>query len=699
MTQSVTYTHCHICEQLCGLAVTAQDGQIVAIRPDKQNPYSWRDFCVKAQRAGEVVHSPWRLRSPMRREGSRFVAATYDEAVADIAKRLTAIIASHGPNAVGGYLGNPGGFNFGAGAFHNGLLEAIGTHQAFSMFSIDTNAHHAAAGRMFGLEWLALIPDVDAADCVLMLGSNPAVSKLCWLGKVPNGWRRLRDSIRNGADLIVVDPRRTETAEAARTHLAPFPESDWAFLLGVVKVILNEGLGRLPPEKIDGLEELRALADGASLEELGTICGIEPGAIADAALRFGRAKSGFVFAATGPGLGRNGSIANWLVLALNLLTDRIDRPGGRYMPNWPMSMAIFKAQMAPDSTIPSRVRGLAPVVGMHSIAELSDEILTPGEGQLRALFMTGGNPVNAAADGTRMAGALKSLDLLVAVDLFQRESHRDAHWLIPGDHFLERDDVHAGIHVLNDRPFIQSARAAVPRPDGVWPEWRFFKAVAEAMGLSLFGGQFEAHPDAVAASMLAVGGQVTLEEIRAAKHGLEFGERTLGHLWAYLRSVGATVHLCPADLAQCLNTELERHRAAKPTPAGAYQIISRRRNGMMNSWLAETSGNAPPDPVAEEAELSREDALREGIHDGEMICLRSDTAEVLARVRVSDQIRPGVIVLAHGWGSPLFDPSSGAEVARRGVARNTLVSDSDLDPLSAVPRLNGTSVDIRLHER
>ena len=698
MPQHVTYTHCHICEQLCGLAVTTQGDRIVAIHPDKQNPYSWRDFCVKGQRAGEVVHGTSRLRTPMRREGNRFVAATYAEAVADIAARLTAIIASHGPHAVGGYLGNPGGFNFGAAAFHNGLLGAIGSHQAFSMFSIDSNAHHVAVGRMFGLEWLALIPDIDAADCVLMLGSNPAVSKMCWLGKVPNGWRRLKDRMRHGADLIVVDPRRTETAEAARTHLAPLPETDWALLLGVVKVILEAGLDRLPPERIDGLDDLRALAQSASLEELAAICGIAPAAIADAALRFGRAKAGFVYSATGPGLGRNGSIANWLGLALNLLTDRIDRPGGRFMPNWPMSQAIYKARISPDSTIPSRVRGLTPVVGMHAIAELSDEILTPGDGQVRALFLTGGNPVNASADGGKMARALQSLDLLVAIDLFQRESHSAAHWLIPGDHFLERDDLHVGIHALNDRPFTQSARAAVPRPEGVWPEWRFFKAVAEAMGLALFGGQIEAHPDALAASMLAVGGQVTLEQIRAADHGLEFGTRTLGHLWAYLRGIEATVHLCPADLAQCLRDELTRHRAQGSAEPGAYQIISRRRNGMMNSWLAETCGKTPEDPVAEEAELSVEDAARQGIGNGDLIRLRFATAEISARARVSGHVRPGVIVLAHGWGSPLFDPATGAEVSRRGVARNKLVSDVDLDPLSAVPRLNGTRVDI-LHER
>jgi formate dehydrogenase len=362
-----------------------------------------------------------------------------------------------------------------------------------------------------------------------------------------------------------------------------------------------------------------------------------------------------------------------------------------------MNQAIYKAQMSPDSTIPSRVRGLAPVVGMHGIAELADEILTPGEGQVRALIMTGGNPVAASADGTKLAGALAGLDLLVSIDLFQRESHVTADWLIPGDHFLERDDLHVGIHALNDRPFIQSARAAVPRPDGVWPEWQFFKAVADAMGLTLFGGKIDPHPDSLARNMLAVGGQVTLEDIRSAEHGLEFGERRLGHLWAYLRDHDVTVRLCPDDLATCLRTELANHRSANST--GGYQIISRRRNGMMNSWLAETSGNSPTDSVANEAEISRQDAARDGISDGDILRLRSKAGEISARAKLSHAIRPGVLVLAQGWGSPLFDPENGKEVSRRGNERNKLVSDLDLDPLSAVPRLNGTWVEIVSSER
>ncbi|MET0370413.1 MAG: molybdopterin-dependent oxidoreductase [Sphingobium sp.] len=689
MVERVTYTHCHICEQLCGLAVTVEDDRITSIRPDKENPHSWRDFCIKAQRAGDVVHSPWRITQPMRRVGDRYEPATYEEAVADIAARLQAIVARDGPDAVAGYLGNPGGFNFGSAAFHNGFLNAIGTRQQFGMFSIDSNAYHVAVGAMFGLEWLAMIPDIDATDCALLIGTNPAISKFCWLGKVPNGWRRLMDRVKAGADVIVVDPRRTETAAKATLHLAPLPDTDWALVLAMLQVTFAHGWERLPGTMaVSGLEELKALAASVDLDTLSAICGVPADAIADAARRFATAPRGFAYAATGPGLGRNGSVTHWLVMALNVVTDRIETPGGRYMPNWPMSQAIYKATVSPDSKQPSRVRGLTPVVGFQTIAELADEISTPGEGQVRALILNGGNPTSSSADGDKLASALESLDLLVAIDLFQRESHRAADWIIPGQHFLERGELHVGIHALNDRPYIQSAKVAIDSPPGVRPEWTFFRDLATAMGLTLFGGKLEPTPDAVSRSLLAIGGQIEMEEIRAAEHGLEFGERTMGHLLAYLDSTGGGVSLMPEAFVARFHDILAEAQAAGGQ--SAMRIISRRRNGMMNGWLAETSGTATPDETAASVEMHPDDARRAGLVDGAMASIQSDVGTVDAVVRISPAVRPGAIVLAQGWGAALYDAPAGREVSRIGIERNKLVSDTDLDPISSVPRLNGT---------
>ena len=391
----------------------------------------------------------------------------------------------------------------------------------------------------------------------------------------------------------------------------------------------------------------------------------------------------------------HGVLTHWLTLALNALTDRVDRPGGRFAPNWPYNMAIAKGKG--ETKAYSRVRGTETVVGQHSLAELAGEILTPGEGQIRALIMGGGNPVATGAGGLRLGDALGQLELLVSVDLFQRESHRDAHWLIPAVHFLEREEVHVGLHAYNDRPFIQATRQVVTPPSGLRPEWTFYRDLAAALGLNLYGGQF-ATPDDMSAAMLAGSGKITLEEVRSHEHGLIYGERTMGHLLDYFRAQGRSIELCPARLANALAAALAGGGDVGQPPAGQYRIISRRRNGMMNASLAESSGSIGHDETAETVEINAIDAAAAGIVAGDWLTISTAGASILARAVLSDDIRRGVLVLAHGWGSPVFDPQTSTEVFRRGQDRNKLVSDDDLDPLSAVPRLNGTLVTVEKAE-
>lgn len=693
LSEPVTeYTHCLICEQLCGLEVSLRDGVIQSIRPDKQNPYTWRDFCVKGQQAHEVAASPWRVRAPMKRVGDGYVEASYEEAVDDIATRLKAIIAAHGKDAVAGFLGNPMGFSAGASAWHFGFLDTIGTGQKYGVQSIDSNAKHVACDEMFALETLALIPHIDATDFALLIGTNPAVSKFNWGGKVPNGWRRLKDRMRAGAQVVVVDPRRSETAAAASHHVAALPETDWAFLLGMIKVILDEGRQRLPADyEVTGYDRLVALAGSASLARLAEICDVPIEQIVKTARGFADAPRAFAFAGTGPALGRHGVLTHWLTLALNVLTDRIDREGGRFAPAWPYNLPMAKPQG--ESKRRSRVRGIETVVGQYSVAELAGEILTPGPGQVRALILGGGNPVSTGADGAHLAQALGELDLLVSVDLFRRESHRDAHWLIPAVHFLERDEVHVALHSYNDLPFIQATRQLVAPPPGVRPEWTFYRDLAAAMGSEVFGGHIRT-PDELAEGMIARSGSITLDAVRAQPHGLVYGERTMGHFIAFMRREGRSVELCPDRLASALAAALAGDSSIGAPPPGSFRVISRRRNGMMNSSLAETTGIIGSDETQDTVEINRDDALTAGIAEGDRLEVRSAAGVISARALLSDAIRPGAVVMVQGWGSPVLDPASPTELFRRGNERNKLVSDADLDPLSAVPRLNGTLVSI-----
>ena len=711
-------TFCGICEQGCGLSVTVEDGRIAKIEPDKEHPYSWRDFCTKGANAHQVVYHPRRITQPMRRLGDRYVAASYEEATSDIAARLNAIIEKHGPNAVGAYGGNPAAFSFENPTFMTAFLQAIGTHQWFWVSSIDTNAMLVVCDLMFGSPWLYLGVDVDPCKCFLMIGANPAESTHCWGGHVPDGWKRVLAAQEQGADLIVVDPRRTPTAAKADLHIAIKPGEDWAFLLGVVKAVIAhpDWLHQEDLARTHGFEQIRVLTQQLSFEQLAARCDVAVEIMRDVARRFATAPTAHCITRTGSGQSNTGSLSEWLAIVLNTITGRLERPGGRvYNPG--MFDQIKSAEsLFPPSRIPSRVRGLLPVGGAHTLAELPDEINTEGEGQIKAFVIHAGNPVVSGPDGGALDAAFAKLDLLVAVDIVQRESHRHAHWLIPGMHFLERTEVNPLTVGLHDQPFVQMARAVVAPPPGVRPEWEFFADVVIKMRRQLFGKwgfnqliqgsrwlarisgkpHWSFDPMWLSRMMIWQGKRAKWRDIASSPRGVFYGEKTFGSLWKELRTPDKRIDLAPEPLLQRLREVLSAVPSAATLDAYPFRMISRRRVQNMNSWLADTTGKTAKPFPGDLAEINTQDAARLGISDGQALRLVSKAASIEARALLSDRVRTGVVVLEQGWGSGVFDPVSGAAPDRYGVNRNLLVPNDDIDPLSGVPPLNGTCVRVEV---
>ncbi len=691
------YTYCSICEQACGLKVTVSEDEILDIEPDKGNPYTWKDFCIKAKMADDVRSHPVRIRTPLKRDGSKYVKASYEEAIEEIGKKLKRLIDAQGPDSVGVYSGNPAGFGFANSTFQSAFFDAIGSRQRFWVGSVDQNALHLVANRMYGSNWASLQPDIDLCKCFLFIGTNPAISGMNWVGKVPDGWRRVLKAVDQGAELMIVDPRLSESAQKATLHIAVRPEQDWALLLGMVQTIFDHGWDKPEAcEQANGVRELRRIAGLADLDYLSRVCGVEAETIRDVAQRFAHASTAMCVARTGPAIGRHGAITEWLSHVLNLITGRTDRPGGRFLPG--SLVDLFTLDEGPNfpNTQPSRVKGRPPVAGFYSLAELPDEITVPGEGQIRALFINGGNPVASGAQGQQLDEALASLELLVAIDLMQRESHRHAHWIIPGVHFLEREELHVSAAGVSDEPFVQASAQCVEPPVGVRHEWEFFRDLAEEIGRPLFGGALEPDPKLIAQGVLARKGILTYDEIVSHPHGLIYGEKSYGHLKAALAKRGRTIEACPREFKEELERLLHDESANRGDPQFPYQLISRRRLQMMNSWLTETSGAKISGEVGDQVEMNAEDAANCNLTDGDRVSVRSAAGELEATVVVSEKIRSGVVIMEHGWGARLFDPISGEEFQEaRGVARNLLVSRDDLDPLTGVPRLNGTPVDIR----
>lgn len=707
------YTFCHICGHCCGLAVTVDDGRIVEIRPDKQNPYTWRDFCAKGAKAHLSIYHPRRIMTPMRRVGDRYEAATYEEAISDIAARLKRIIEAHGPSAVGAYGGNPQFYNFAASTFMSGVLQGIGTHNWFWVGSLDTNAAHVVAEMMYGSPFMLPNMDVDPCRCFLMIGTNPAESGHGWGGHAADGWKRVLAAQAQGADLIVVDPRRTPTAARANLHISIRPGEDWAFLLGVVKVVLEKGWVHAEDcARTRGFEKVHALAASASLAELSVRCDVAVDVIQDVAYRFARAPAAHCITRTGSGQSCNGTLAEWLSNVLNVVTGRMDRPGGRVFSAGIFDyLETFGAALPQNRTV-SRVRRLPSVAGAHTLAELPDEITTPGEGQIRALFIHAGNPVISGPQGQALDAALGQLELLVAIDLFQRESHRHAHWLIPGEHFLERTEFHPLLAPIHDLPFVQMSRKVVDPPAGIRSEWEFLADLALCMNVPLFGkpsfnrmlrgsrwlarvtgwSRLAFDPSWMSRTLVRQGRRVRWKDVESAPHGVFYGRKSYGSFWTELRTPHKLVELCPAPVAALLRERLAE--APRQTVPGDFplQMISRRRTRNMNSWFVETTGREIRGFPGETVEINSGDGARLGIVNGQAVRVVSRVARLEARAALSDRIRPGVVVLEQCWGSRLFDPLGREPAECYGINRNLLVPNDELDPLSFMPLLNGTPV-------
>ncbi|BBZ70621.1 formate dehydrogenase [Mycobacterium paraseoulense] len=681
-TTIVRSTFCRICESRCGIDVQVQGGRITRIGPDKANPYSWQDFCSKGRSAAEVVYHPRRLKWPMRRVDGGYRRASWAEATEDIARRLNAIRDRFGPDSIAAYLGNPVGFNGANVAWFASFVRALGTNNMFSVSSVDQNNLERVCYEMYGRWLIPLVPDVDECDYFLLVGMNPAVSTFGWIHNVPNGWRRVLTRQADGATVVIVDPNRTQSAEQASRHISVWPGQDWALLLAMLAVIVRNRLARFPDQPaVTGLGELDRLAREVDLTDLAMRCRVPADVIESTARGFASARTAMCVAHTGVAHNGEGVLAEWLSHVLNAITGRLDTVGGRrFEPGY----TSIKDSFGTSPPKPSRVRSLPAVAGARSLAELADEILTPGDGQIKALICNSGNPVISGPHGNRLEGALAQLDLLVAIDLVQRESHAHADWLLPAAHFLERDDFLPIYSSFEDQPFAQLAQAVVQPPDDAREEWMFFRDLALALELPMFGpATASMTPRAMWKKLVDDGGKLSWSDVEGSPHGVVYGDKEYGRLAEAVATSDGAVHLAPEPFLQRVRAVLDA-APASPSPDWPLLLSNQRWKSAMNSWLNDTP-TALKRQSANTVYLNTDDAAPLGISSGDVVRVSSRTATLECTAEVSSAPRQGVVILGHGWGSRVFDPHGAEPPAAYGVNRNALVADADVDPLSGTP--------------
>jgi anaerobic selenocysteine-containing dehydrogenase len=459
----VHHRTCPLCEATCGLELTVRDGEVVRVRGDRENTFSRGFICPKGSAIQRLHTDPDRLRRPLVRHGDDPATATWeevgwDEAFALVEERLRGIVERHGRDAVGIYLGNPSVHSLGAAVFNPVLVKALGTTNLFTASTVDQMPKHVSCGYMFGNPLLIPVPDIDRTDHLLVLGANPYESNgsLCTAPDFPGRLQAIRE---RGGTVVVVDPRRTKTAEHADEWVPIRPGTDAALLVGMVHVLFAEDrvdLGRLGP-LTSGLHELRGAVAPFTPERVATATGIPADTVRRLAVELADAPTAAVYGRIGTHTVRFGTVAAWAVDVLNALTANLDEPGGAMFP-LPAHVPAGGKGRGRGFVVGrrhSRVRGHPEVRGELPVATMAEEITTPGEGQVRALITVAGNPALSTPQAERLDAALGQLELMVSVDPYRNETTRHAHVILPPPSALERSEYHLAFFNLAVRNFAE----------------------------------------------------------------------------------------------------------------------------------------------------------------------------------------------------------------------------------------------------
>jgi anaerobic selenocysteine-containing dehydrogenase len=700
---------------MCGLAIEVDGDRIVSIRGDEADVLSRGHLCPKAVALQDLHEDPDRLRRPLRRRGADWEEVGWEEALAEAADRLVAVQRAHGRHAVAVYQGNPTAHNYGALLYGQMLLRALGTRSRYSATSVDQLPHMLASLLVLGHQLLLPVPDVDRTSFLLVLGANPLVSNGS-LMTAPGIERRLRALRARGGRLVVVDPRRTETAAIADTHLPIRPGTDALLLLAMLQVAFAEDRarpGRLAP-MLAGLEEVKALARDFPPERVAAATGIDAGAIRTLARDFADAPSAAAYGRVGVSTQEFGGVCAWLLVVLNAVTGNLDRAGGSMFTSPAVDVVGLADRIGQRGHFAkgrSRVRGLPEFGGEWPVAVLAEEMETPGEGQVRALVTVAGNPVLSTPNGGRLERALAGLDFMVAIDPYVNETSRHAHLVLPPLSPLERDHYDVVFHLLAVRNTARYSAPLFPPAADRRDDWQILHALSERIearsgrrsAVSSLIGRLAGRlgPRGILSLLLRLGphgrglrtwgGGLTLGALEAAPHGIDLGplEPVLPRA---LRTADRRIALAPAPLVADLSRLRSRLDAA-PGAAASLALIGRRDLRSNNSWMHNsvrlTKGRDRCTLLMHPA-----DAAARGLAAGERVRVRSRVGQVDATLSVTEDMRPGVVSLPHGWGH--HRPGTRLRVAaeRPGASLNDVTDEQDVDRLSGTSMLSGLSVEV-----
>jgi anaerobic selenocysteine-containing dehydrogenase len=743
------YRTCPLCEAGCGLEVTVRDNRVIRIRGDRDDVFSHGFLCPKGSTLKQLHDDPDRLRKPLVRRNGVHEEVDWPEAWAAVETGLLPVLTAHGREALAVYLGNPTAHNLSPMLYNRALLHALGTRNRYTASTVDQMPRQVAGAYVFGTAVSVPVPDLDRTQYLVIVGANPYASNgsLCTAPDFPG---RIEAIQARGGKVVVVDPRRTRTAEQADWWLPIRPGSDALLLAAMVTALAQAGQidpGEHVGRHLAGLDEVVTACAAFTPEAVAAATGLAPDDIRRLAGELANASSGSVYSRIGVttgGLGAEGFgvLASWLVDVVNIVTGHLDRPGGAMFTQPVAGSAITRGvgPTGPGFRVGrghTRVRGLPEVMGEYPVAALAEEITTPGEGRVRALVTIAGNPALSTPNAKALDEALTQLDFMVSIDIYLNETTRHADVILPPPSALQRSHYDLMLLQFAVRNVANYSEPVVPLDDGQPDEWEIMARLAslvagfgvdadlaafdDAVAGSLIRSAvadpsspvFGAEPDALLSQLADRGPErlldimlqtgpfgaafgaapqgASLELLRANPHGVDFGALT-PRLPEMLRTPSGKIELAHPVLM----ADLERLAvtAERQLDADQMVLVGRRDLRSNNSWMHNVEVLVKGKPRCT-LHIHPSDADRLGLADGDDAQVASRVGSVGVTVEVTDAVRPGVVSLPHGWGHG--QPGTRLAIAgvRAGVNSNVLTDHEALDPLSGTSVLNGIPVTVK----
>ena len=754
MENGTHYRTCHLCEAMCGVAIEVQDGHIQSIKGDADDPLSQGYICPKAVAMQDLHEDPERLRKPVRRTAEGWQEMEWDEAFDLVADRLHQVREEHGRNSIGAYLGNPNVHNHGALIAGLPFLKALGTQNRFSATSNDQLPHMLASLEMFGHQILFPIPDIDRTDLFMCIGGNPMASNGS-LMTVPDFRGRVKSLKARGGMLVVIDPRRTETAQIADEFHFIRPGTDALLLMAMVHTLFEENLVDLGhAEKwTKDVDLIRLASLGFKPEAVSQHTGLAADDIRGLARQLATTRKAALYSRMGTSTQAFGGVATWLAYVLNILTGKLDTTGGMMFTQPAVDMVALGAMAGQSGHFGrrfSRVKKLPEFGGEFPASTMADEMLTPGDGQIRAFVSIAGNPVLSSPNGGRLDKAFGNLDFMVSVDYFLNETTRHADVILPPTSGLERSHYDLIFSMFAVRNTAKYSPALFDAGEDSRHDWQILLELAHRLEKRRAGGRLPLRMEAGWRAFKQIGPDPILDlMLRSGPYGADIGPargvfqpaidlvmdilpeghpvRGLAKLsplnrhWQDLPkglSVRSLTRLPNGvdlgPLRPCMPerlftpdhkvnlaprrylADLDRlHRFLDQPPTTDLLLIGRRHMRSNNSWM-HNSQRLVKGKERCTLMISPKDAARSGLQTGDSAEVSTPTGRIVLPVEITDDIMPGVVSVPHGWGHDRSGIGQAVAAAHAGASINDVISDEQIDPLVGTSVLNGQSVHVKV---